>query len=37
MVLEKQGRKPDAKAQYERALALDPQLKPAKDALAAMR
>lgn len=37
MVLEKQGKKPDAKAQYERALVLDPQLKVAKDALAAMR
>jgi Tfp pilus assembly protein PilF len=37
MVLEKSGRKPDAKAAYERAVALDPQLKPAKDALAALR
>lgn len=37
MVLEKSGKKPDAKASYERALALDPQLKPAKDALAALR
>ena len=37
MVLEKVGKKPDAKASYERALALDPQLKQAKDALAALR
>ncbi len=37
MVLEKQGRRPDAKAQYERALALDAQLKVAKDALAALQ
>ncbi len=37
VVLEKSGRKSDAKASYERALALDPQLKPAKDALAALR
>ncbi len=37
MILEKSGKKPDAKASYERALALDPQLKPAKDALAALR
>ena len=37
MVLERSGKKPDAKASYERALALDPQLKPAKDALAALR
>lgn len=37
MVLEKSGRTPDARAAYERALALDPQLKPAKDALAALR
>ncbi len=36
-VLEKVGKKPDARAQYERAIALDPQLKPAKDALAALR
>lgn len=36
-VLEKAGRKPDARAQYERAIALDPQLKSAKDALAALR
>ena len=37
MVLEESGKKPDAKAAHERALALDPQLKPAKDALAALR
>lgn len=37
VVLEKSGRKPDAKVSYERALALDPQLKPAKDALTALR
>ena len=37
MVLEKSGKKPDAKLSYERAVALDPQLKPAKDALAALR
>lgn len=37
MVLEKSGKKPDARASYERALSLDPQLKPAKDALAALR
>ncbi|MCE9601380.1 MAG: tetratricopeptide repeat protein [Gemmatimonadetes bacterium] len=37
MVLEKSGKKPDARAAYERAVALDPQLKPAKDALAALR
>lgn len=37
VVLEKAGKKPDAKASYERAIALDPQFKPAKDALAALR
>ena len=37
MVLEKSGKKSDAKASYERAVVLDPQLKPAKDALAALR
>lgn len=37
VVLEKSGRKPDAKASYERAIAIDPQFKPAKDALAALR
>lgn len=37
LVLETSGRKNDAKASYERALALDPQLRPAKDALAALR
>jgi tetratricopeptide (TPR) repeat protein len=37
MVLEKSGKKPGAKVSYERAVALDPQLKPAKDALAALR
>ncbi len=37
MVLEKSGRKPEAKESYERAIALDPNLQAAKDALAAMR
>lgn len=37
IVLEKSGRRSDAKTSYARALALDPQLKPAKDALAALR
>ena len=37
MTLEKQAKKPEARAQYERAIALDPQLKVAKDALAALR
>ena len=37
MTLEKQGKKSEARAQYERALVPDPQLKVAKDALAAMR
>lgn len=37
MILEKQSKRSDAKAQYERALVLDPQLKVAKDALAALR
>lgn len=37
MILEKQGKKPEAKAQYARALVLDPQLKVAKDALAALK
>lgn len=37
VVLEKSGKKPDARASYERAIALDPQFKPAKDALAALR
>ena len=36
-VLERAGKKPEARAQYERAVALDPQLKPAKDALEALR
>lgn len=37
LVLEKQGKKPDAKAQYERAVALQPDFKLAKDALAALK
>lgn len=37
MLLERSGRKPEARANYERAIALDPTLQPAKDALAALR
>jgi hypothetical protein len=37
VVLEKTAKKSEAKLSYERALALDPTLKPAKDALAALR
>ncbi len=37
LLLERSEKKLDAKASYERALALDPQFKQAKDALAALR
>ena len=37
MVLEKSGKRPDARQEYERALALDPQLTAARDALKALR
>lgn len=37
MVLERSGRTADARASYERAVALDPELKPAKDALANLK
>lgn len=37
MILEKTGRKPEARAEYEAALTLDPTLKVAKDALAALK
>lgn len=37
MILEKSGKKPEAKASYQTAVTLDPQLKVAKDALAALK
>lgn len=37
MILEKSGKKPEAKASYEKAVTLDPQLRVAKDALAALK
>ena len=37
MVLDKQGKKPEARAAYQSAIALDPDLKLAKDALAALK
>ncbi|MFN0098521.1 MAG: tetratricopeptide repeat protein [Gemmatimonadaceae bacterium] len=37
MILEKSGKKPEAKASYQTAVTLDPQMKLAKDALAALK
>lgn len=37
MILEKTGRKPEARTEYEAALTLDPSLKVVKDALAALK
>ncbi len=37
MILEKTGRKPEAKAAYQTAVSLDPQFKLAKDALGALK
>jgi Tfp pilus assembly protein PilF len=36
-VLEKAGKRTDARQEYERSLALDPQLTVARDALKALR